>query len=184
MNEQYVIPTGRRLALAKQLYETLTDWEALVRHQEPAPRSRRVMFQRLYEYASNPTSDAEGELRKTLATDSRLAADFQRILEKTVATWLPEAAAAAGNSEITGREGRGCRIRFSRSEAEPSQIYIMIELEDRDAMPTTLFVTHADKTIRSWPLPEARRGVIQLLEVQESALLKALLNPKTEVFFR
>lgn len=182
MNEQYAIPTGKRLALAKQLYDTLTDWEALVRPEESESRFRNITFRRLYAYASDTANDTDGELRKTLARNSRIAADFRSILEKTADISLPEAAAAAGNGAITGRDGPGCRIRFAQSEAEPSQTYILIEMEDKEAAPKMLFVVYADETIRSWPLPQARRGVIQLLEERESALLKALLDPKTGIF--
>ena len=83
------------------------------------------------------------------------------------------------------RDGAGCRIRFQRSRAEPGQTYVIIELDEgQGARRTTLFVCDAEDRCLKYRLPEAREGVVQMLLDEDSELLRALLDIKTEIFIR
>ncbi len=90
-------------------------------------------------------------------------------------------ARAASSDELPPRDGQGCKIRFQPSQAEPSQVYVLIELDDSSmSAPTTLFVD-GDETALRVSLPDARDGVIQLLEERYGDTVMALANPDNRV---
>ena len=113
-----------------------------------------------------------------------MRADLRRLLEKPAILRLPRVAAASAGV-IMSRDGEGCRIRFQRSRAEPRQTYVIIELDHDQGTPrTTLFTCDSENRCRKFPVPEAREGVVQMLLDEDSELLRALLDIKTEIFIR
>jgi len=93
--------------------------------------------------------------------------------------------AAASTGAIMSRDGEGCRIRFQRSRAEPRQRYVILELDGVEGAPrTTLFACDSENRCLKFPFPDAREGVVQMLLDEESALRRALLDIKTEIFIR
>ena len=185
MSRRYNQPTGDRLARAEELFHAMSTAGDLLR---PSPagddNAGTVPFSALYAYATDPDGAVDDELELALGRDPGLAADFGRILEKTVVWRLPRVAAAS-SGPIMSREGEGCRIRFQTSRAEPDQTYIIIELtEDGAKGPTALFIVDPELGCRRFALPAARDRVIQLLVDRDSELLQGLLDIKTEVFLR
>ena len=93
--------------------------------------------------------------------------------------------AAAGTKALENRQGQGFAIRLRPSRAEPSQVYVMIELLDPGAeAPKALFIARHPKGLLKQALPEARGGMVQLLAEVESDLIRALRDPGSEVFLR
>ncbi len=183
MSKQYAVPAKEQLETSERLFDALSSLEALTRAADP-PQPRPIVFSRLYDYATQGGRATDRELERAIAGDPRLCADFRRLLEKTAASRLPRSAAAS-TGILERREGEGCRIRFEKSRAEPTQTFVMIELADTEAPPpSVLFVCDVDNRCVKFPLPPARDGVIQILLEQGSDLLERLLDIRNEVFLR
>ncbi len=175
------IPEGADLEAAARAFDEASNFDRLMRGTSEPPR---IAFGRLYVYATEAEGVEDPELAEALESDPALRADLRRLVEKTAILRLPRVAAASAGT-IMSRDGDGCRIRFQRSRAEPRQSYVIIELDDvQGAKTTSLFACDAENRCRKFPLPEARDGVIQMLLEEDSELLRALLDIKTEIFIR
>lgn len=182
MTKRHQLPDDEHRDLSQRLFDVLTHLDNLTRTSGEQARSSRIAIGRLYAYATGSADTEDPELERALEGDSELRADLHRLLEKTAVGYLPRVAAAS-SGPIEVREGRGCRIRFEVSRAEPSQTFVMIELTDRETpVPGHLFVCDAENRCLKCPLPPARDGEIQILLEQGSALLDRLLDIDTEVF--
>ena len=177
-------PPVDRVAAAGRAFTAIGEWEALMGNDDDSTPPGAIAFSRLFGYADDPDPARDPELEQALARDPGLRADFRRLLERSARHRIPRLAAAAG-SEITRRDGDGCRIRLEASLAEPDQTYVIIELADEDApAPGRLFIVDAEDRCSAFPLPPSRGGVIQLLEDGGSDLVQGLRDVQTEVFLR
>ena len=171
-------------AVAERLFDALSTLDALSDPSERAEASRGVAFADLYAYATEPERGMDDRLQRALASDSKLRADLERILDNTTLYRFPRVAAASAG-EIDRREGEGFTIRLRRSRAAENQVYIIIEVQDAGReTPATLFICGAGHAYGKFPLPPAQDGVIQLLSEDDSDLVKALRDVHTEVFIR
>ncbi len=103
---------------------------------------------------------------------AKLRDHVQRVLRAAAHVLLSRDAPEGGNVVAIGA-------------AEPRQTYVIIELDDDPGTPrTTLFTCDAENRCLKSPLPEARDGVVQMLLDEDSELLRALLDIKTEIFIR
>lgn len=173
------LPTAETEPLAAAAFQALLDERALL---DAAPARQAIAPSRLYAYAAGLVAEDAG-IEAALAADPRLAADFARLLARTSTWQLPRLAAASSGEDVV-RSGDNCRIELRRSEAEPSQVYLIIELAAPEALPTRLFVTRGDGQVVSAELPDARDGVIQLLVGADTALVAALRDVGAEIFLR
>ena len=94
----------------------------------------------------------------------------------------PEAAISGG---VATREASGFRITLRKSRAEPSQVYITIDLADYDgAPPSHLFVLGEEIRACKHSLPPPMGGAIQNLAEDGSDIIRALEDRHSEVFLR
>ena len=136
MGEDHGKPEERDLAFAEEVVEALSLLDAL---DEPAA-AKPVSFAELYAYATDPGRRARPQLLDALAASPRLRADLQRLLSNTAVFSLPQVAAAS-SGVIERREGDGCRIEFRASRADPGQVYVIINLDERTPKtPSTLII--------------------------------------------
>ena len=177
--------TQDRRALAEQAFDalsTLDEITAAMRARETG--ERQVGFGDVYAYVNEPGRPMSARLRKALEADARLRDDLVRLLAKTAGYRCPRSA-AAGTKVLESRHGQGFTIRLRPSRAEPSQVYVVIELLDPAAeVPRSLFIAEQQDGLLKQALPEARGGTVQLLAETESDLIRALRNPRSEVFLR
>jgi hypothetical protein len=171
--------TQHRKTLAERAFDalgTLDEIAAAERARDTG--TRQVGFADIYAYVNEPGRPMSTQLGEALETDARLRDDLLRLLTKTASYRCPRSA-AAGTKVLESRHGQGFAIRLRPSRAEPSQVYVVIELLDRAAeVPKTLFIAqHRDGLIKH-ALPEARGGTVQLLAETESDLIRALRNPR------
>lgn len=144
--------------------------------------ARQAGFSTLYAYVADPDRPMSPALRRALASNTRLRADLDRLLGKAALFHGPRKAAASTGSE-SSRRGTGFTIRLRASRAEPSQIFVVIDVLDLSAgSPRTLFVSGPRDRVVKQVLPEADGGTIQLLAEADSDLVQALDDPKSEVF--
>ena len=177
------LPAGADLEAAARAFDETINLDALLGEGEGEGRAP-IAFGRLYAYATEAEGIGDPELAEALAGDPGLRAALRRLVEKTAILRLPWVAAASAGT-IMSRDGEGCRIRFQRSRAEPRQTYVIIELDGAaDARHRTLFACDPENRCAKFPLPEAREGVVQMLVDEDSELLRALLDIKTEIFIR
>lgn len=145
-------------------------------------------FSRLFHYA---TAGADPELEAALRTNARMRADLHHLIAKTARHHQPAVAAAgtlmtdATETGAAERQGSGWRLWIRPSRAEPSQFYVIIEVDDRRrAMPSVLFLFNPIRGCRRFDLPRPQDGIVQVLVERQSDLLHQLRDTKTEVFLR
>ena len=144
----------------------------------------KVAFADLYAYATDPDFLPAQDLLNALDEDVRLSADFQRLLANTSMLYMPQVAAAS-SGERQYREADGCRITFKESRADPSQMFVIFELVDKQATPPSImFICHADNSCRKVVLSDAIEGRIQLLVDKDSHIVRGLSEVSTEVYLR
>ena len=145
---------------------------------------RRIGFSDLYALATDPDRAMTGDVRRALAADPDLSEDLHRLLAKTAAYRLAPCAAAS-TGPVFKREGSGFSVSLHPSRAEPSQVYVIIDVADTSlGVPSTLFVCEGRGCFFKFPLPESQGRSIQVLAESESDLVRALRSPGSEVFLR
>ena len=187
MSETIPLPKKDREPLAARLFDVFESEQELRRQPEP-PESEPIAFSRLYAYASGARAE-DAEVAAALARDGGLRRDFQRLLARAAPYYMPQVAAAS-TGPVSERVGAGCRIRLEPSKAEAGQVYVIVELDDKEAQPGTMFVVDGDGEgdgegwTQRQALPPARDGVIQILAAEGSELVRGLGNLKSEVYLR
>ena len=167
--------TQHQRALAECAFDALSTLDAIATEaRDRASGERLVGFADIYAYVNEPDRPMNARLSKALEADTRLRDDLLRLLSKTAGYRCPRSA-AAGTKALESRHGQGFTIRLRPSRAEPSQVYVVIELLDRAAVtPKALFVAEHQEGLLKHALPEARGGTVQLLAETESDLIRAL----------
>ena len=96
---------------------------------------------------------------------------------------MPSGTPQEPRSEIPADTIASNALRPSR--AEPTQVYIVIELADEDAVPPELiYVCRPGRPCEKHRLPVAHDGAIQILADLHSPLVEALRDGHAEVFLR
>ncbi len=143
-----------------------------------------VGVQALFDYATKPAAAGDRAVIDALAASPRLRADLERILERTALYRFPLAAAASSGS-VTQRVGEGYRIELRTSKAAPDQTYVSIALgAGITGEPSTILVQPPDGAPVKEDLGPPVNGTIQILTSSDSDLVRALKDPKTEVYLR
>jgi hypothetical protein len=163
------------MAFAERLFDAASTLDML-RADTVAPRP--VAFPTLYRYATDPAFEPDPALPGTIAADARLATDFAALLRRVALASIPPAAAAATEGEIDGRHAGDWRIRIRRVQANPNQVWVIIDYAGRDVdLPQSLFVDGVRQ-----PLPPARDGRFQFRLDADSNLVRLLRDIDSEVF--
>ncbi len=182
----YAMPEGDRLEAARRRFAELSGMTALMRPPgTPEPGARpgaRVAVSRLYARAVGEARADDPQLDDRINQDPELRRVYYRLVAKTAR--YPGLELMAASTGVLEREGVGFRLRCQQSRAEPSQYYVMIELEDATVQESMrLIVFDSAKRRKEYPLV-ARDGVAQFMIDQASELLHLLRQPGTEVFLR
>ena len=177
--------TQEQRSLAEQAFDALSTLDELAAASNAEDgRARRIGFGDIYAYVNEPYCDMSAPLRQALEADKRLRDDLMRLLAKTAGYRCPRSA-AAGTKALESRQGQGFAIRLRPSRAEPTQVYVVIELLDPGAQaPKALFIARHPDGLLKQALPDVRGGTVQLLAEVESDLIRALRDPGSEVFLR
>ncbi len=175
-------PSPADAPLAERLFGAILGRDALLNSVPEAPLAH-IATTRLFGLASDPESDPA--VRDALHHDPALRVEFRHILAGTAATRFRAAVAAATGTEILQREAEGCRIRLEQSVAVPTQYFVIIEFTETEAStPERLFIVDSEDRCAFFSLPQARDGIIQLLEESDSPIVTGLRDATTEVFLR
>jgi len=143
-----------------------------------------VGVQALFDYATKPEAAGDRAVIDALASNPRLRADLDRILERTALYRFPLAAAASSGA-VTQRDGEGYRIELRVSKAAPDQTYVSVALgAGVTAEPRVMFVQPPDGAPVKQELGAPVGGTIQILAKSDSDLVRALKDPQTEVYLR
>ena len=174
---------GRQKQAAARMFEALDMIDATAEALAEV-QPLRVGFSELYAFASDPDRPMAPHLTQALFEDPALEADLLRLLERTATYRFPKAAAAS-RGPVAQRDGDLYRISLRPSRAEPSQVYIVIDLADLDAAPPQLiYVCRPGRPREKHRLPVAHDGSIQILADLQSPLVEALRDGRAEVFLR
>ena len=159
--------------------------DALAAPEEPPEGVRPPRFDRLYAAARDPLAALTPALAAVLAADDRARAAFEALLREGAACWFPPAAAAAGPAGLDAREEEGCRIWLRPSSAGHDQVYVLIRAaEGRDAKPTAIVAIPPREPPVCAPLPEDIDGVYQLIEREDSPLVRSIRDPASRLALR
>jgi len=143
-----------------------------------------VGIQDLFDYATKPTAAGDGAVVDALAASPRLRADLDRILERTALYRFPLAAAASSGA-VMQRDGEGYRIELRVSKAAQDQTYVSIALGTGvTAEPRAMLIQPPGEAPIKQDLGPPVNGTIQILARSDSDLVRALKDPKTEVYLR
>jgi hypothetical protein len=173
------LPSQEAEPLATALFAALQVERALT---GASSASTVIAPSRLFAYANGMIASDPG-VDAALAADPRLAATFTAMLDRAAPWRLPRLAAASAGT-ATVRTGENCRIELRTSAAEPSQVYVIIELAAPESAPSRLFVARAGAGVVSAELPPARDGTIQLLSGADAPLVAALRDVGAEIYLR
>lgn len=177
--QSFDAPDDARLAQARQDFadETLAD-ELL------AATGGALSASRLYGYARRQGGPADLEIERLLRANPGARALYRRFVSAGALYHAPQAMAASSDA-VPPRAGDHWRIVAERSQAEPGQYIVVVELGEGHAQtPTTLVLCDREDAFHHFEVPQAVRGVIQLISGEDDALIRLLRDPATEVWLR
>lgn len=170
---------AERIFLALSALDHLSDINS-----DRMEKSGQVGIGELYRHVRDPEAPVTPALLDALENNVQLRADFSRLVAKKSRCRFPIAAAASSGG-VSHREGDGFQITLRKSRAEPSQIYIIIDLSAHDeAPPSHLFVLGEEVRYCKQQLPLPLDGTIQILAEDGSDIVRALEDHQSEVFLR
>ena len=180
MND-FPIPTDTALNQVRTTYAALSAAQSLI---DDNTQATSVAAHQVFAYATGATAYPNAELERHLHQNPGMRATHRRMMSARAVVSLGMAMAAS-DGDLLPRSGDGCTIRFEKSKAEQGAYYVIIELTgDTDRRPSHLVVCDEDDTCQQFALPQARRGIIQILVAADAELLDLLRKPNTEVFLR
>ena len=172
---KHTMPKGENLDLARYVFEAIDIVDAF---HEPG-ELERVTFNQIYAYAADPEA-VDPAFERAIQQDNRLQRELRHLLQKIALAQLPRAVAASTGGPLV-RESEECRVRVEASRAEPSQVYIIVELKN-DRPAKALFISDQNGGWRKFQLPEAVGNVIQVLVEANSEMVRLLQNHETEIY--
>lgn len=166
-------PEGLRFA--ECLFDASATLDAM---RSGAPAAKPIGFSDIYSYVTDTDFEPGAEFIFALANDPRVRGDVAALLRTHAMVIIPEAAAAADDKEIEERVIPGWRILLRRVQANPDQVWVIVEHADKFASPPqSLFVGDVKQA-----LPKSHEGRFQFRLSASSALVKALQDSSTEIF--
>ena len=159
--------------------------DALAAPEEPPSEIRPPRFDELHAAARDPLAALTEPLAAALAADGRARAAFEALLRDGAVCWFPLAAAAAGPGGLDSREEAGFRIRLRPSSAGHDQVYVLIDAGERgDVGPRAIVALPPAGPPVCVALPEDIDGVYQLIELEDSPLVRAIRDPASKLALR
>lgn len=174
-------PEAESYRLAAALFEHCMGVERILAGKPP--EQRRISTIDLFGYLDDPNFDRSQAVATALRLQPRLQDDFDHLMRRTARYAFPRLAAAS-SGQVTARTIDGCRITLKRSQADSTQVYVIIAMDDPDAAPHALFICTSRGAHVRHPLPEAVDGRLQLLAEESSELIAGLRDIEAEVFLR
>ena len=160
--------------------ELMSDGGSEAEAMEAGETTTTLPISQLYAYAIGRITYPNAAIEAALAGAPGLRAAFRRMVMAAPA-YRFERAAAAADSGPPSRRTAGAMIRFSQSRAHEDRMFIIIELDVAEDAPRTMTVFDAEDHSARLDLPRTQNGIIQLLVRKDSAILKALENPDTNI---
>jgi hypothetical protein len=138
----------------------------------------------LYAFALGGLAANADKVQRALQDNANIRAVFQDFLQKVSEFHVPQAIAAS-TADVDVREGAECKISIEPSQANPDQVYVIVELTgSRDGQPKAMHLMGAGNSYLHVALPEFHDGIAQLIEERTSEIVALLRNPDTEVFLK
>ncbi len=170
---------SRRFAVELAVDE-LTGQEA-----PPGFGARPPRFDELHAAARDPSARLDAPLARALGFDSEARVSFEALLSDCAVCWFPAAAAAAGGEGLDAREEAGFRVWVRPSSAGEGQVYVLIRVAEGSALgPSSLVALPPDGEPVCAALPEDIDGVYQLIEREDSGLVRAIRDPASKLALR
>ena len=181
--KEFDIPTPEQLAearprfAARELADGVTDTAA-----DGAPKS--VSASQLYAFANDPGSPMPSDIAAAMLQRPALRAAYRDFLAGAASYSVAEAIAAS-SEDLPTRRGDGCLIRFLLSQAEPDQVYLVVELDDPGrATPKALVFCDRENFCSVVELTGWRDGVTQLIVETGSDILRMARDPTSSAYLK
>lgn len=145
-----------------------------------ADNRKKVPFQSLFSYATDPAFKPDESFKLALTTDLALRRDLKRLLSKNLLCHMDKRAAAS-SEEITVRQEDSFTLRLIASQSNPDHIYLMLSTEDPQASPVFLFIEEDNGPVYRIAIGDFYDGDGQILLDRQDPVIKALQNHATEV---
>ena len=159
--------------------------DALASQEGPPEGVRPRRFDQLYAAARDPVAALTEPVAAALAADGRARTAFEALLRDSAVCWFPLAAAAASSAGLDAREESGFCIWLRPSSAGHDQVYVLIrDRENRDVRPMAIIALPPTGPPVCAPLPEDIDGVYQLIEREDSPLVRAIRDPASKLALR
>ena len=92
---------------------------------------------------------------------------------------------AAATDEVPPRRGEGWRLTAARSQAEPGQYILIIELDGAPEPDVEILILcDRDQVFHHFAVPLPRRGAIQMILDADAEPIRLLRDPRTEAYLR
>ena len=138
----------------------------------------------LYAFALGAVAANADKVQRALQVNANIRAAFQDFLQKVSQFHLPQAIAAS-TADVDVREGPQCKISIEPSQANPDQVYVIVELAGGEAsQPKAMHLMGTGNSYLRVALPEFYDGIAQLIEERASEIVALLRDPDTEVFLK
>jgi len=172
-----------RLQKARDIFRQRELVDALLNEVEIfSDKKKQLSPSQIFQLVQGSNSAIETEQRINEHVDMMLA--YQMMLYESSA-WQPALAIAASSDELPAINGNGWKIRSERSNAEHSQIYVIVELTRSEAnVPEELILCDSGNVCARFPLPAMRHGVAQFIVEEDSEVIRLLSNPNTTALIK
>ena len=145
---------------------------------------KNISASRLYAIANDPGSPMPSDIAAAMLQRPALRVAYRDFLAGAASYSVPEAIAAS-SEDLPTRRGDGCLIRFLLSQAEPDQVYLVVELDDPGrATPKALVFCDRENFCSVVELTGWRDGVTQLIVETGSDILRMARDPTSSAYLK
>ncbi len=181
--KEFDIPTPEQMAEARQRFAASELVESVANAAADGVL-KSISASRLYAIANEPGAPMPADIAAAMLQRPTLRATYRDFLAGAASYSVPEAMAAS-SEDLPTRKGDGCLIRFLPSQAEPDQVYLVVELDDPGrAAPKALVFCDRDDFCGVVELTSWRNGVAQLIVEMGSDILRMARDPHSTAYLK
>ena len=175
-------PEGSQLDFVKKTFSALEIIKDILQD-ETGHAPTRTSMNELFLYARGDLGQ-EKKIKQSLSKYPSMLFALRSMISQIAIYDMPESRAAS-SEEFPSRYIEDCHIRVELSQAEQNEYYIVItQTGSRQSLLSNMDLFGITNEYERVSLPEARRGITQLLVKPEVGVLELLRDPKTSIFLR
>ncbi|MEL7538020.1 MAG: hypothetical protein AAFZ58_15680 [Pseudomonadota bacterium] len=178
MSESKNDPNDVSLEVAASVAKALTGLKS------PSESPKPVLMNDLVEHLRGHRPGSEARINAALAANGDLAALFSMLVRQHRVTHAPRLVAAQSAGAVDERQGEQFVVRLRGSNADPSQVYVILEFDPtgaiQDGQAVNLLAEKA-ATMATQSFPALHDFRTQVIVDQSSDLCALLRDPDSEI---